>query len=459
MAIACTVLLWQSAVAQNINSTYSRFGIGQLSPAANVKCLGMGGVQSALADGGAINLYNPASYSFLDNTMYQVSGQVNFLKAKTSSQSLKYKNANLGEIAIAFRKPSSKWGFAAGLHTYSAIGYAHNNVQSINDSLKANFKYTGEGGLNEATIGMSRIFVVKNIRYITDTVTKKEDTLNYSQLLSIGTNMNYLFGNLSQINSVEYNDIRYLGSRVTKNTFAQGILFQGGLLYQVPLKLVLDKKKLVSASYVQLGATYTMGYDIRAKLSEVNESISYGSNTALIINDTSYTDLSQKGTLTIPQKMTVGIAYKKSKAKSGSIIISADYTLQNWSNYKNTAGNDSFTNNYLNASAITSIGFEYRPTTAMADNLAHRMQYRFGAKYADTELVLNNKQIMQKSISAGISIPLMKGDSKLHLSTEYSIFGTTENNLVQENQLNFWLAFSFAPLRNKERWFYIYQYD
>jgi hypothetical protein len=453
------MLLWQSALAQNINSTYSRFGIGQLSPAANVKSLGMGGVQSAIGDGNAINLYNPASYSFLDNTVYQVSGQVNFLRAKTSTESLKYKNANLGEIAIAFRKPSSKWGFAAGMHSYSAIGYSHSNVQAVNDSLKANYKYTGEGGLTEATIGMSRIFVIKNTHILIDSITKKQDTLNYSQLLSIGANMNYLFGNLSQINSVEYNDVRYLGSRVTKNTFAQGILYQGGLLYQVPVKLVLDKKKLVSASYLQIGATYTMGKDIRATLNQVNESTYYGANNAIIINDSSYTSLPQKGRLTIPQRMTVGIAYKKSKAKSGSILLSADYTLQNWSNYKNTTGDANNTNDYFNASAITSVGFEYRPTTAMADNLAHRMQYRFGVKYADTQLVLNNKQIMQKSISAGLSIPLMKGDSKMHLSAEYSMFGTTENNLVQENQLNLWVAFSFSPLRSKERWFYIYQYD
>jgi hypothetical protein len=459
VALVCTALVANLAAAQNINSTYSRLGIGQLIPAANVKNLGMGGVQSAMIDGNTINVFNPASYSFLDITTYQVSGHVNFLSAKTSTDKLNYNNGNLGEMSMAFRKSTSKWGFAAGLHPYSAVGYVHEQVQDVNDSLQAKYNYSGEGGMSEFSIGASRVFVIKNERQYYDSIASKRDTVNYSHLLSIGSNFNYLFGNLSQINQVTFSDIRYDGSLITKNTFARGRYVQGGFIYQAPLKLVIDKKKLVKGSYVQLGGTYTMGTDLKTTVKELAEATSYNSVGATVATDTAYVSTTSNGRLSIPQRITLGAAFRQSNAKSGTIQIGVDYTLQNWSNFAATNGDVVNNTDYMNASAITSLGFEYRPTTAMQDNLAHRMHYRLGAKYGDTHLVLNNKQIIQKSISAGITIPLMKGDSKFHISTEYSIFGTTDNNLVQENQLNLWVAFSFAPLRSKERWFYIYQYD
>ncbi len=451
------LLASQSARTQNVNSIYSRFGIGLPVTPGSVKSLGMGGLQSPITDGNIINVFNPASYSFLEITSLQLSGQATFQNAKTETESVKFKNGNIGEMSMAFRKPSSKWGFAIGLHPYSSVGYTLSNTQVVNDSLNASYTYSGSGGLNEALLGTSRMFLIKKKKIVMDSLTLKADTVAHYHFLSVGANMNYVFGNLVQTNLVIFDELNYFHSRVSKTTFAQGGLLQGGLLYQAPLKLVHDQnKKVVASTYLQLGVTYTMGRDMNSKQELISESVE-NFNGLIVEKDTSFVSTDVKGSITIPQRLTVGAAIKWTKPKLGTLLLGLDYTMQNWNEYQVTTAEVSEANNTLNASASYSFGLDYRPTVNMKDNFVHRMQYRIGARYVDSHLVLNNVQITQKAFTAGLSLPLLKSESRMHLAGEYSIFGTTENNLIQEETLTLWLGFTFTPF--KERWFHVYKYD
>ncbi len=73
LGIVC--LCWLSfAQAQNENSPYSRYGLGDYVPQQNILNRGMGGVSAAYYDFNTINFINPASYGRLQATTLDLGG-------------------------------------------------------------------------------------------------------------------------------------------------------------------------------------------------------------------------------------------------------------------------------------------------------------------------------------------------------------------------------------------------
>ncbi len=75
------------------------------------------------------------------------------------------------------------------------------------------------------------------------------------------------------------------------------------------------------------------------------------------------------------------------------------------------------------------------------------MKYRVGAFYADNYLVINNVELNEKGVTAGLSIPL-KQSSLLNIGYEYKMGGSTRNGLVAETFHSVKLGVTF-----KESWF------
>lgn len=457
--LGCLLGSWQTS-AQSTNSTYSRFGIGSVLSPGNIKSMGMGGLQSSLLDPNTINIYNPASYSILEMTTFQVSGRGTFLNSETSTANSKYRGGSVAELSIAFKKPGSKWGFAAGIRPYSISGYALTQSAVINDSLSAEYRYEGSGGLNEAVLGAGHFRIIKNKRVVENPSKGTSDTLAFNHVLAIGLNLNYLFGNITQTNRVEFSNITYDNTRVTENLFAQGFAFQGGLQYQIPLKLQYesDRKILKESTYFQIGATYsyTVKDQLRTSTSSLIESYSFGVTGAESVVDTAYQNTGLKGHLQFPNRYTVGISIRKSKAQKGTVVFGLEYTAQNWSAARLISRDGSESLNYLNQSYSLGAGFEYKPSDGQNTNLWHAMHYRFGVRFEDSYLSLNNVSLQNQTVSAGISIPLMKTSNRLHISAEHGRFGTTDNNLILEKQTTLWVGFTFTP---REPWFFQRKYD
>ena len=86
------------------------------------------------------------------------------------------------------------------------------------------------------------------------------------------------------------------------------------------------------------------------------------------------------------------------------------------------------------------------------------MNYRIGARYNTGNLVLNNKSIADFAVSAGVGLPAGGGRFKLftmlNISTEYGIYGTSQNQLIQERYFRVVLGFTF-----NDRWFIKSKYD
>src|SRR3982751_4258548 len=61
--LAVALLSCSLGAAAQDNSPYSRYGLGDLSPATNISTRGMGSISAGYSDVLSINFNNPASYS------------------------------------------------------------------------------------------------------------------------------------------------------------------------------------------------------------------------------------------------------------------------------------------------------------------------------------------------------------------------------------------------------------
>ena len=89
--VACS--LHMSLIAQE-NSPYSRYGLGDLTPNKNILSRGMGGIAAGVADNRSINFTNPASLSFITNTILDVGADIDYRILKSTNPAKKFTSAN-----------------------------------------------------------------------------------------------------------------------------------------------------------------------------------------------------------------------------------------------------------------------------------------------------------------------------------------------------------------------------
>ena len=76
------------------------------------------------------------------------------------------------------------------------------------------------------------------------------------------------------------------------------------------------------------------------------------------------------------------------------------------------------------------------------------MVYRAGMRFENTGLKINNEPIKEFGISFGVGIPVGRAFSNANFGFEVGKRGTTNQNLIQENFVNFQLSLSL-----NDRWF------
>lgn len=461
------------------NSVYSRFGLGQLELPGNAMHFGMGGCTSAITDGISLNMANPASYSFLDVTNLQMMGKGGFTRAQNSSTQSNYGYGQFNELSMGLKKPKSKWGIAFGIAPYSSVDYTFVSQNVLSDTLTANFTYKGTGGLNKLTVGTSRLLVIDNkpkntllrsyavdpssnslittIKDSTGAEVRRDTTKYRSHQISLGVNGNYIFGNLSQENLIVFNNSETYTTIATKNLFANGIILEAGLIYKTNVSTRYDKqKRIIGGSSIQIGIDYVKNGNLFADYSELISSIRIFSTGAL--RDTSFILESEKGRLTIPQRISAGFAYRVYGKNTGIFMLTGEYRIQDWSTYKLNLATEANLDRGLVSSSTISAGIEYRPSTDRNNNLLHRIHYRAGYRSYNSPLELNSTRILQSGMTAGVSIPIIKSLSKLHIGAEFGNTGTTDNGMVRENYIAIMAGVSLSPSAF-DRWFVQTKYD
>lgn len=417
------LLVGVNAYAQNTtNSPYSQFGLGDIQPALIPQFRGMGGIAMGVRQPGGylnINPANPASYSAISLTAFDIGGKVDFRTLSKSDVSQKAINGTLSHLLIAVPvNPKSALSF--GLLPYSDLGYQSRN-HTILDGEKVDHVFSGDGGLAKAYLGYG---------------------YKLNKHLSLGLNMSYVFGNLIIKQSAEFiEDPTALSSRTQNEKSIGGLNLQYGAQYVVnpeaKTRLTIGYSGTASSKLNSSGSTTTFRYRYDAATKAESEPI-----------DTIYSNPSSKSKLTVPQTHTLGFALDK----ANSWLIGADFTYTQWSKFSDGgAGTD------LQDSYGVALGGQITPDITAVSNYFKLIEYSLGLKYDKTYIKVGDQNINQYALTAGLGFPLPSNRYtfyKINFSAEMGKRGTLKNNLVKENYLNIHLGFTL-----NDKWFIKPKYD
>lgn len=396
-------------VAQNsTNSPYTRFGYGKLVDAGFARTNAMGGIGFGFRQKNTINIINPASYSAIDSTsfLFEFGFSATASRFASSTANSTKLTGNIDFFAMQF--PITKWmGMSAGIVPYSFVGYNFNTkdstiIPSNNDTVFRinNQSFGGNGGISQVYLGMS---------------------FNLLKSLSLGINGYYMFGNIFNTRYIEQT---FSDNRANYSTYSTTLLrvnsfnTRFGLQYTQPLR---DKRDVLTVGAI---------YEFQHKLGSRYVVETFGVDTII---DT------LKNVFELPNTYGLGFTY----TLDNRWMFGLDVLYQQFS--KASFQNET---NLLRDKLKVSAGLEFvnKPN---GNRYIDRIAWRVGSKYSTSYARVNNHSLSDYAISLGVGFPFRTNKSMLNLHLEYGGFGTTKNNLLQENYLKLGINLTL-----NEMWFY-----
>ena len=390
----------------------------------------MGGV-SVYNDSIHMNFRNPASYT--GKNMFSFNNEGRLVKftvglghsetdLKTSTNSSETTNTSFEYLGL--NVPMGKFGFGFGLIPFSSVGY---KLQSSNVENQLQYKYSGNGGLNKAFLGFA---------------------YQLSDKLAVGFDAKYNFGNI-QNSALEYlyDDeslpLDYQAREQNRSdlsgvNFNFGLIFRGGITENLELHASL---------------AHSPDYNLSSRNSRTFASVVINPNTQIEfpVNEINV-DLETLGLdktdLSMPSVTIFGLGISKPK----KWFIGAEYTSITSSVFSNDL--ISIENSEFEDSSKISFGGFYIPDYASFSKFWNRVVYRAGFYSEKTGLVINNESINEFGISFVLGIPAGGLFSNVNTTIEFGKRGTTNEDLVEENFVNFQLSLSL-----NDRWFIKRKYN
>lgn len=398
--VIALIICGLSGYAQNNNTTspFSRYGIGELSHYSFGRSAAMGGASLGSRLSTQVNSANPASYNSVDSLSivfeFGVDGTLSRYKSATGS--LNTNDVNFRYFSLNW--PITRWmGAALGLEPYSDMGYEVGFLENVANVGIAAHSYKGEGSTSKAFFGTS-ISPIKN--------------------LSIGANLNYIFGRLNQNTGISFDNQNLFYLSKTEGTRLRDFSLTYGLQYQYKLK---NNQSLTLGLRFENESDFTVLHRIYSF-----KTVNVGTST---LTDTLQYSTESKNIIKLPSTFGIGLSY----VKNDKLEINADYYNAFWSKATFLGRTDEL----LTDKSRFSAGFEYIPEAFSIRSFAKRVRYRAGFHYENSYLKLNNQQIDEIGISFGAGIPLPKSKSTANFAIEAGKKGTTENNLVRNNYMKF----------------------
>ncbi len=429
--ILCMVMMGMAltALAQpKYNSPYSRLGLGDLFDQNFVNQSGLGGISTAASDPFHLNIYNPASYSSLRSTAFEVAMNARYSSLEnTDGTNATLWGGNVSYFALGFpmrnplndvldpRKRKTKWGMAFSLVPFTTVGYDIETSDFVPGADTIRYLFEGTGGTYRFVWGNS----VKINNF------------------SAGINLSYLFGKISREHQV-LPDLTNSYQEVFIDEFSvSGLLWELGLQYDLELDRDRPKDK-PSVRKVTFGATFRSNNSFNTNSSTLYRTFNplYSDVDTFQVTD----DIAGKGTL--PLAFSLGaMLVKNNKYRVG---LQYDYTQ--WDAYRNDAKPDDLVNSWRVA-----IGGEIIPDYSSYNKYSKKIRYRAGAFYGTDPRTVFNTSLTNYGINIGLGLPIIlprQRTSFVNVALELGRFGTTES--LQETYAKLSVGFTL----NDNSWFF-----
>lgn len=399
----------------NLNQPYSRFGFGEVSSFSSHPYMSsLGGLSQTVRKDNILNSENPASFSAINSNSFVFDmgffGEIARLKT-SGLQASTEGVANISHIAFGFPIVRN-YKMSFGIMPYSQVDYE--SVETITTTNLGREKRTheGSGGINKVYWGHG---------------------VKITENLSVGANINLLFGKINKMSSLEFLDSTYFRNSMHKNVISiADVTGSIGAQYQIPIK---------ENHRITLGATYDLPMKFKASVDELR----YAYSTSTLFSDDTVINDNAKKDIKLPQAIAAGISYER----INKWMVGFDMKYTNWSDY--TFLDESTDNRKDNFYAA--LGGELKGNLS-AMNYWNRISWRGGVHFENAKYVIDNNNIDDIGFHLGASFPMRKSRSVFNLSFMYGILGTTSSGLVQKDYMKIGISFSTS-----DRWFVRRKYD
>lgn len=420
-----------------LNSPYSRIGLGNIYTPTMGGSTGMAGATQANFLTNEISAQNPASYCFLFKSVLDVGVYGRSLTLNDGTDQFTSGDGNLSNIAFGFSPDNSfsrhDFGFSTGILPVSAAQYIIESTTPSADTLLGNqtTTYTGTGGLYKYFVGLAYGFETNRDTVITTDRNRKTDTTTfYRNEFAFGANYEFTFGSIVNSTVAAFPDqANSVDTKYERSTSMQGSGFNAGFGYQ---------RRMGNNYNMNLGVSYAPAVNL-----DGTQSVSwYNINqigTVQQITDTLFFAPDSSGKITTAPNLHLGISfnnYRQRSIDSIKYMVSAEFSLSDWSQYTGFLYSDS-----LNTYYRMKLGAELIPPRR--DEVGKSLvpiAYRFGFHYGKSYLEVDGKHLDEIGMTFGMGIP-MRG-SRLNLGLGVMQRGATD--LIKENYVNFQLGFNIS---------------
>ncbi|MBK9736053.1 MAG: hypothetical protein IPO92_14285 [Saprospiraceae bacterium] len=433
------VMILTFSISAQVNSPYSRYGIGDLTDNNFNHLRQMGGLGASFIDGYHINIVNPASYSYLNATAYDIGIYVKRSWIADKNSTTKIWGGNLEYLSIAFplRNPINeiydgvkkpyKLGMSFTLMPHSNVGYNIRSRDSLPNIGVFNRNYIGSGGSYKFMWGNS-------IKY---------------KDISFGLNLGYVFGKISYERQIFFPGEEFAYNDINSNDYnINGYLWNAGLLYSKILnKEDIEKDKTTPTKRISLGlhANSATGFNTNGIIND--RQIQYVGSSIPTVDTIRYDTVKGKGKL--PAEFGLGLTYYKGEKSAFGINYSASF----WSQYYNDTAGD--IKGDLRTSHKISAGGFYRPNYKSFDNFLERVSYRYGAYYHLDPRVINNEQITVYGVTMGFGMPFVFQRKISHVNLGFNAGISGQGTPISEKFVKISLGVTF----NDDEWFLKRKYN
>ncbi|MBL0014411.1 MAG: hypothetical protein IPP30_12140 [Flavobacterium sp.] len=398
-----------TSAQQGTSSPYSFYGIGEVRFRGTVENRLMGGV-SMFPDSLHVNIINPATYSTLKMSTYTVGATTSYTKLNSFQKNEKAQRSTLDYMAVGI--PLKNAGFGFGLIPYSSVGYRIRNEDS--DGIVK--RYEGTGGVNKVFFGYGH---------------------KINSNLSVGLDFNYNFGRIETKNIQKIPEVQF-GTQELNTSDLSGFNVNVSAIYQRKF----NEKLNVFGSVI-----YTPESKLQSRNSRIISSVLY--SDFYDPQDVDQLDeIRNTYTIKLPSKITFGLGIGQNK----KWMLGSEVTFQQSSRFGNRT--DDISNVIYRDAVKYSLGGYFIPDASAFSNYLKKITYRGGFRYEKTGMTINNQDLKDYALSAGLGLPLGGAFSNLNIGVEYGRRGTAKALLVEENYTNLLLSLSL-----NDRWFIKRKYD
>ncbi|MCG2613887.1 hypothetical protein LZZ85_06325 [Terrimonas sp. NA20] len=408
LAVSAGLFVILQVNAQNMNSPYSIYGIGDIDFKPYNRTSGMGGAGLALNSSYYLIDNNPAAIAGLQKSFYTIDAAFTGKSVRYSGGPINADNSDnkdfwIKRLAFAV-KINNSWASGIGIGQFSNVNYVLTGTKPV-DGTTGTYTtyYEGDGGLNE---------------YYWNNAFK------IGKRLTLGVKSSILSGSINQTETVSDAGLSTAVSTKVQDYMSKA-RFQFGAIYTQPLSKTWE---------LSVGGKYIPTVNMRS-----DRSLTVTDGTSVILED----DFIKTDRFSLPDTYAGGIALRK----RNKITYALDYSYEDWS----SLGIKDNGWQLVNSSRIAG-GIELsRQATTWNKQTIEKGFFQFGAFFNNSYLQVRNEPIREYGITAGIG-GIIGGGLFYTMSLEAGSRGTRQQDLIKENYVQATFTFSYRDfLQSKGR--------